>query len=428
MKSPALFLLLATLFWVTLARAEVKSVPEFDELMTKYGNDVQLSAGAIYDAGVTELKAKYVTALERGLKAAQEGGRLEDALAFKEESKKISTGGEVAAESETTSAELKKLRGIYHQSMARLEQDKNKATNPIITALIGSLDRLVVTLTKAGRLDEALFVKQKKDKLGEETSKAEVKAAEAAAAAVTLEKGTFTNTMGMKFVPLPGTEVLMCIHQTRNADYAAFAAETPSIKAAPVYAPSVPKDRSGEHPIRNVRQIDAVAFCEWLSKKEGKTYRLPTDEEWSIAVGLAGKEKRSKDSTPESLNNKNTTDFPWGTEWPPPQGAGNLGDTAWKQEFPKETCIEGYTDGFPVTSPVMTFKPNKMGLYDMGTNVGEWVADWWNTMEKERAYRGAGFGTKVKGEAFSSKRGHLRPDVAYGNANLGFRCILETKK
>jgi formylglycine-generating enzyme required for sulfatase activity len=418
-------LLLGCLLLTTPALAEVTRVTEFDDLMRQYGNDVQLSAGAIYEAGVSELQQKYTAAIDRALKAAQEAGKLEEALAFKNEAKLIADGGDPAAEDASLQPEVQKLRTIYRQTMARLEQDRSAATNPVISALNASLDRLIVTLTKAGRLDEAVFVKQKKDNLGKEIAQATAKAA--ADVSAPPRKGEFTNTLGMRFVPVPGTDVLMCIHQTRNADYALYAAAVPGVKASPVYAPPVPAEKSGEHPVRNERYIDAVGFCDWLSKKEGKTYRLPTDQEWSDAVGIGTEEKRTENSTPESLAGKIKTEFPWGTEWPPPEGAGNYADSAWKQEFPKETCIEGYTDGFPVTSPVMSFKPNKLGLYDMGSNVSEWVADWWNADQKDRTFRGAGFGTKVRNGLLSSARGHLAPAVGYGNANVGFRCVLETK-
>ena len=41
--------------------------------------------------------------------------------------------------------------------------------------------------------------------------------------------------------------------------------------------------QTDDHPVVNVTWNDAVAFCRWLSRKEGKTYRLPTEAEWEYA-------------------------------------------------------------------------------------------------------------------------------------------------
>ena len=163
------------------------------------------------------------------------------------------------------------------------------------------------------------------------------------------------------------------------------------------------------HPVVNVSWEDANAFCAWLTKKElaagkitaNQRYRLPTDVEWSVAVGLG----RETGSTPEAKDMGVKDVYPWGKEWPPPKGAGNYADTACKLEFgPKYkaktgndlTVIEGYTDGFTYTSPVGSFAANKDGLHDMGGNVWEWCEDWYDPAAKAyRVLRGASWATAI---------------------------------
>ena len=78
-----------------------------------------------------------------------------------------------------------------------------------------------------------------------------------------------------------------------------------------------------DDPVVNVSWEDAKAFCGWLSGKEGygKRYRLPTDHEWSCAVGIGDRE--NADATPKSKDNRMADVFPWGEQWPPPDDAGN---------------------------------------------------------------------------------------------------------
>jgi formylglycine-generating enzyme required for sulfatase activity/predicted Ser/Thr protein kinase len=237
----------------------------------------------------------------------------------------------------------------------------------------------------------------------------------------------FTNTLGMKFVPVPGTKVLFCIHETRRQDYAAYAAEVSGVDSSwqNQERAGIPAGREDNEPVVSVVWDDADAFCLWLSKKEGRTFRLPTDREWSFAVGVGRDERWTKDTTPEMLHCQVADKFPWGGDYPPKSKdqAGNYNDLTHQGKFPTEPTIAGYIDGYAMTAPVMSYKSNKLGIYDLGGNVWEWVGDWFNAEQKERVLRGASFGYWDPSYLLSSCR--FRQPPASRLNSQGFRVVLD---
>lgn len=143
---------------------------------------------------------------------------------------------------------------------------------------------------------------------------------------------------------------------------------------------------------------EAVAFCKWLSKKEGKTYRLPTEAEWEYACRAGTK-----------------TPFSSGDQQPAPETA------------------------------------NSWGLKNMQTGVAEWVWDWYGLYPKTpqtdpvgpaygiaRVIRGGGlddrqqkggqahqghFPAELPYYARSSNRASLAPAFASRTARIGFRVV-----
>jgi hypothetical protein len=230
----------------------------------------------------------------------------------------------------------------------------------------------------------------------------------------------FENSLGMKFVKVPDTEALFCIWETRVQDYEAFVTAT-GYKWEKAWFEQGPT-----HPAVNVSWDDAKLFCTWLTKTERKAgriesdqlYRLPTDAEWSLAVGLTGE----AGSTPQEKDEKIKDVYPWGTTWPPPSGAGNFADMTSKLKHPEYTVIEGYDDDFAETSPVGSFKANALGLYDLSGNVWEWCEDWYNAEQKYRVLRGASWFSYGSRTLLSSSRGNGAPDAR--DLNVGFRCVL----
>jgi len=99
------------------------------------------------------------------------------------------------------------------------------------------------------------------------------------------------NSLGMKFLPVPGTEVQFSVWETRVQDYEVYAREQAGVDGEwknPGFA------QTDTHPVVKVSWEDAQLFCAWLTAKElgegrlnaRQSYRLPADWEWSVAVGL----------------------------------------------------------------------------------------------------------------------------------------------
>jgi formylglycine-generating enzyme required for sulfatase activity len=125
--------------------------------------------------------------------------------------------------------------------------------------------------------------------------------------------------------------------------------------------------QTDEHPVVDVSWNDAVAFCQWLSRKEGKTYRLPTEAEWEYACRAGTTTRYWCGDDPEGLAQ-----------------VGNVADAAAKAQFPDWITIAA-SDGYVFTSPVGSFRANAFGLYDMHGNACQWCADWYDAGYYDRS-------------------------------------------
>lgn len=262
----------------------------------------------------------------------------------------------------------------------------------------------------------------------------------------------FTNSLGLKFVAIPGlSNVTFCTWLTRVQDFQVFATDRtnnggydyrtgckPSIYSSNDwirvgwdYGWTNPgfKQRA-DHPVVCVNWLDAQAFCEWLTRRElaagiistNQYYRLPTDAEWSVAAGLPP--ETGAEPADKQMGIKNV--YAWGTNWPPPPRAGNFGgeeavDRDWNHYL---RPIPGYNDGYPRTSPVGSFPANRYGLFDMTGNAGGWCVDSYHVGNPNvRVWRGGTWNTVWDGLLWLSYRNfdHL---VDSRHSSVGFRIVL----
>jgi hypothetical protein len=161
--------------------------------------------------------------------------------------------------------------------------------------------------------------------------------------------GTYKYTPGNNpnnhdLVPIPGTNLAFSRYETTVGQWKAFLAETgwnksDSWRNLLNNRDNKPIVQDDSHPVVSVSYSDASDYCQWLSSKTGLAWRLPTLAEWNSAVG--------------------TVTYPWGENYPPTNLDGNYWDN---------------NDSFAGTSPVGYFRPNQLGIYDLGGNAWEWTS------------------------------------------------------
>ncbi len=213
--------------------------------------------------------------------------------------------------------------------------------------------------------------------------------------------------------------------------------QTGKLVEATTYRPESPGWETGkDHPVVFVSWNDAVAFSEWLSKKEKRMYRLPTEAEWEYACRAGSSSRYHFGNDPEDL-----------------VLYGNVADQ--DRRDGKDETIEGYDkdgnktdsklpypflskrDGYKWTAPVGKFRPNAFGLHDMHGNVWEWTADRYDQQYYEtspvddpqgptngnyRVLRGGGFNNTPVAQRCAYR---VEADQSGSQYGVGFRVVRE---
>lgn len=182
-------------------------------------------------------------------------------------------------------------------------------------------------------------------------------------------------------------------------------------------------EQSEDHPVVQVSWNDARAFCEWLSRKEGRNYRLPTEAEWEYAC-----------------RGTSSTQWFFGAQSENYPSYANVRDVSLAKRYNLISALQPKSDGHAQTAAVGSYLPNGFGLYDTHGNVREWCSDHYSASYyaksppadpagpdkgNSRVHRG---GSYLESLDFtrSSHRGYDSPSEA--RSDLGFRVICEEQK
>ncbi|HUY92566.1 MAG TPA: SUMF1/EgtB/PvdO family nonheme iron enzyme [Pirellulales bacterium] len=168
--------------------------------------------------------------------------------------------------------------------------------------------------------------------------------------------------------------------------------------------------QTGEHPVVDVTWNDAQRFCQWLTNREGRRYRLPTEAEWEYCC-RAG----------------TTTNYSSGNNFRSLQGVANIADASFSAMVEKNFPLgeidpderAPWNDGFVYTAPVGSFRPNDFELYDMHGNISEWCQD---AFGGGRIVRGGSFHSLPEDVRSALRKWHV---PSFRRNDLGFRVVAD---
>ena len=178
-------------------------------------------------------------------------------------------------------------------------------------------------------------------------------------------------------------------------------------------------DQTDDHPVINVSWNDAVAFCAWLSQKEGKSVDLPREAEWEYSCRAGSRARFISGDSEQSVD-----------------GFANVRDRNLQIVLRDNIAIFDIDDRYPFTAPVGRFKPNAWGLYDMLGNAFEWCKDFADinyykyspradppgpAQGNSHIARGASFNTPPNGSRVAFRRGHPANSRSFAG---GFRIVV----
>lgn len=182
--------------------------------------------------------------------------------------------------------------------------------------------------------------------------------------------------------------------------------------------PGFPQDET--HPAVHLSYNDVLALADWLQKKDGRTFGLPTEAQWEYACRAGTDTARY-----------------WGTGSEQACSCANVADLTARRKFPA-WVIHNCEDGYIFTAPAGSFRPNDFGLQDMLGNVWEWCQDNYDPDAYRRSKRatplhiGDGMSHVIRGGSWYSRpeyvrcadRDHVNSPSRRGS-DLGFRLVMK---